>query len=243
MNKKKPAADGSKAWFKTFDYRLNPRRFVAGKSRFNHFFGGAIGDIAPKLASTPLHVLYSLDLRDPLLDFLSVESKRLSLVFPLTVDGGQVSYLCTPDGGINLIGKVPGPRAKGWPRPEYPDALPKIPLQVHELTYEEYRAALFAYKIGPAEWLRKDDQAILKRIGREFTQLGGVQELAFGEPFDMNCPNPKCTSYEQLSMSVFTSIWNEPLPGVVLWYDGADVQISYTMCRNCKAISACTMVD
>lgn len=240
--KKKPES-GTRAWFKTFDYRLNPRRFVVGKSRFDHFFGGPIGDLAPHLARTPLHVLYSLDLRDPLLNFLGVEGERLSLIFPLTVDGGSVSYLCTPDGGIKLLGKAPGPRAKDWPRPDYPDALPKIPLQVRELTYEEYRAAVFAYQIGPADWLRKDDQAILKRMGRHFTQLGGVQELAFGEPFDMNCPNPKCHSYKIGGMRVIAGVWNEPLPGVMLWDEGADVQIAYTMCRNCKAISACTMVD
>jgi hypothetical protein len=243
MSKKEPPIPGSMEWFKSFDHRLNPRRFVPGKSKFDHFFGGHIKDIAPDLARLPLHVLYSLDLRDPLLDFLKLKGPRLSLIFPLTVDGGDVSYLCTPQGGIKLLGKKPGPRAADWPRPNYPDALPKIALQVRELEYEEYRAAVFAYQIGPAEWLREDDQAILNRIGRHFTQLGGVLELAFGEPFDMTCPNPKCTRHKDGGMQMLTAVWNQPLPGITLWEEGDDVQIAYTMCRECSAISACTMVD
>lgn len=232
----------TKARFKKFDYRLNPRRLVAGKSRsrFKHFFGGTIGAIAPKLARAPIHVLYSLDLRDPLLSFLGVEGKSLPLLFPMTVDGGSISYLATPEGGIKLLGKMPGPRAADWPRPDYPDAFPEMPVQVRELSYEQYRAALFRYQLGPADWLRKDDRALLKALGNSFTQLGGVQERPFGTPFDNDCPNPKCRSP---GMNVFASVWNEPVPGVVLWDDGADVLIEFSMCRGCKAISAITMVD
>lgn len=217
----------------------NPRRLVAGKSRYKHSFGGPIGDLAPKLASAPIHVLYTLDLSDPLLHFLGIESPILPLIYPFTVDGGDISYMCTPDGGVKLLGKVPGPRAKNWPCAGYPTSFPRMPIQVRALSYDEYRAVVFRYRMGYSRWLRKDDQVLLEALGDPVTQLGGIQEMPMGDPFSRKCPNPKCGGG---SLWELASIQDEPVPGVSLW-DGADFLLVYFICTDCRAIHAYPMVD
>ncbi len=232
------------ARFKAYDSRLNACVLAAGESRFKHSFGGPIGAIEAKLARAPLHVLYNLDLRDPLLGWLGLTARMLPLVFPMTVDGGEVSYAVAPAGGIKLFGKVPGPRSADWPGEDYPEFFEQRPVQLRALSYVEYRAATFKYQLGPTEWLRKDDRELIEKLGDPFTQIGGVQELPFGEPFDRSCPNPECAQHEHPSaMSVFVSIWNEPLPGITLWYDGADILLVFSICETCKAISATNMCD
>ena len=216
----------------------NPRRLVPGQSRYQHTFGGPIGDIAPKLANEPIHVLYTLDLQDPLLHFLGIDSPVLPLIFPLTVDGAEISYLCTPDGGVKLLGKKLGPRAKDWPAPNYPAAFPKTPVLVRALGYEEYRTAVFRYQMRYIGWLREDDQKLLKALGDPFTQLGGIQEMPMGEPFSRECPNPGCGG----RLWDLASIQGEPVPGVSLW-DGYDCLLVYFICTDCRAIHAYPMID
>jgi hypothetical protein len=231
-------------FFQKQDFRVNPRRLVPGKSEYDHWFGGPIGDVAFDLAHAPLHVLFNLDLSDPLLSFLQIEAKRLPLIFPITVDGGDISYAVRPDGGIKLFGKTPGPRAKASPYADYPAAFEKIPVRVLELGYEEYRAALLRYQIGPARWLREDDRKILEDLGSSFTQLGGVQEKPFGDPYDRSCPDPKCQLHGAATATdIFIGIRDEPIPGLSLWNAGGEGYIAFSVCRECKAISAQTMID
>lgn len=231
-------------FFRKKDFRVNPRRLVPGKSAFKHFFGGPIGEVEPKLARAPLHVLFNFDLRDPLLKFLQIDAKRLPLVFPINVDGGNIAYEIKPDGGIKLFGKAPGPRAKDWPYADYPAAFEKTPVKVLELTYDEYRATQFRDQIGPETWLRQDDRDTLQRLGSSFTQLGGVQEKPFGDPSARNCPNPKCRLHEHpAATEIFIGIHDEPIPGLSLWNQNGEGFIAFSICSECKAIAAQTMVD
>ena len=115
---------------------------------------------------------------------------------------------------------------------------------MRELTYAEHRAAIMQYQIGPTDWLGEDDQALLAGLGSGFTQLGGVQEQPFGEPYPAHgCPNPRCPRTQRIGMDVFVSVWNHPVPGVTLWEEGEDVVIEFSICETCKAIIAHTMVD
>jgi hypothetical protein len=235
---------GVDEFFRKQDFRVNPRRVVPGKSEYDHWFGGPIGDVAFDLARAPLHVLFNFDLSDPLLSFLQIDAKRLPLVFPITVDGGEIAYAVRPDGGIKLFGKPPGRRAKDWPYAGYPAAFEKVPVRVLELTYEEYRAALFSYQIGPAHWLRQDDRKILEDLGSSFTQLGGVQKKPFGDPFDRSCPDPKCKLHDSsLATDIFMGIHDEPIPGMSVWDANGEGFIAFSLCRECKAIRAQTMID
>jgi hypothetical protein len=184
-------------------------------------------------------VLYTLDLSDPLLHFLGIHSPVLPLIFPFTVDGASISYLCTSVGGIQLLGPVPGPRARNWPCAGYPAFFPKVPVQVLELSYEEYRTAVFRYRMGYEGWLREDDQKLLESLGDPFTQLGGIQEMPMGEPFSTECPTPKCSGGRLWELA---SIQDEPVPGVSIW-DGADCLLVYFICTGCRAIHAYPMVD
>ena len=221
----------------------NPRLLAAGESPFSHRFGGPIGELAPDLARAPIHVLYSLDLRDPLLGFLGMEGTSLPLIFPMSVDGGTISYLCAKDGGVKLLCRTPGPREPDWPYPNYPIVFAKTPIRVRAFSYEEYRAAVFRYAMGPADWLREDDQQVLKTLGDSYTQLGGIQELPMGPPPIDYCPNPKCHWHRNCcGMWALATISNTPVPGVSLWED-ADVLLVYSICSDCRAISACPMVD
>ena len=230
-------------FFQEKDHRVNPRRLVPGKSKYDHWFGGPIGEVSFDLARAPLHVLFDLDLGDPLLSFLQIDAKRLPLVFPITVDGGYIDYAVRPDGGIKLFNKLGRP-AKDWPYANYPAAFERVPVQVLELTYEEYRATQLRYQIGPEKWLRDDDREIIERLGPNFVQLGGVQEKPFGDPFDRTCPDPKCRGHDHpIATSLFIGIHDEPMPGLSLWDAGREGFIAFSMCGECKAIRAHTMID
>ena len=114
-----------------------------------------------------------------------------------------------------------------------------MPVLVRELAYEEYRAAVFRYRMGYVGWLRNDDQKLLKALGDPFTQLGGIQEMPMGEPFSRECPDPDCSHGFLWELA---SIQGEPVPGVSLW-DGADCLLVYFICTECRAIHAYPMVD
>jgi hypothetical protein len=149
------------------------------------------------------------------------------------------SFGDTPVGGVKLLGKVPGPRAKNWPCAGYPASFPRMPVQVRALSYEQYRTVVFRYRMGYQGWLREDDQRVLEELGDPITQLGGIQEMPMGEPFSRKCPNPKCVGGWLWELA---SIQGEPVPGVSLW-DGADCLLVYFICTECRAIHAHPMVD
>jgi len=209
----------------TSDIYKNPRRLVAGDSSFDHAFGGPFSVLDKKYGNLPFHLLFDLDLRDPLLSFLSLnkDAERLPFIFPLCSDGADIAYEVLPNGAVKLLGKRTYRPTKKWPYQNYPTYFKRVPVNVVPYSYEEYRAAIFSYAVGPHN-LRKDDQNLLRAIGRGVTQLGGVQELPFGEPQRLYCPNPGCYWHENCcSMRPLASMWNSPMPGVNLWGDDVDV--------------------
>ncbi len=229
----------------TADIYNNPRRLIAGASEYDHAFGGVLNVRDQKAGSVPFHLLFDLDLRDPLLSFLKLDgAQRLPFIFPLCYDGADIAYRVKPDGAVELLKGKKLVYAKDWPYPNYPKYFERVPVSIVPLSYEEYRAAVFRYAIGSEELLRQDDQDLLRSIGNRFTQLGGVQELPFGEPQPLYCPNPACYWHQNCcSMTPIASLWNSPIPGVNLWGNDADVLILYYMCSDCKAIYACNMCD
>lgn len=228
----------------TADLYNNPRRLIVGDSEYNHAFGGPFNALGREVGPVPFHLLFDLDLRDPLLMFLKLNGDRLPFIFPLCYDGADIAYKVTPNGAIEFLGKKKLVYAKDWPYPNYPKYFERVPVSIVPLSYEEHRAAVFRYAIGSEKWLREDDQDLIRSIGSKFTQLGGVQELPFGEPQPLYCPDPACYWHQNCcSMTPLASIWNSPIPGVNLWGDDADVLIVYFMCNDCGAIYACSMCD
>jgi hypothetical protein len=227
----------------TLDINLNPRRLVVGRSKFDHAFGGMFGVLDPKVGNAPLHLLFDLDLRDPSLAFLGLEASRLPLLFPLTADCGDIAYRVKRNGAVELFGTKKLKRAKDWPYQNYPESFERVPVSVVPLSYEEHRAAVFQHSLGPPDLLDKRDQELLSALGGSFTQLGGIQELPFGDP-TLHCPNPDCYWHKNLcSMRAFVSIWNSPVPGLLLWGEDADVVIVYFLCTDCRSLYATAMCD
>jgi hypothetical protein len=226
-----------------FDIRRNPNRVVGGRSGFDHAFGGHFASLVPGLGSVPLHLLFDLDLRDPCLAFLGLEGSRLPLVFPLTVAGADIAYRVKPNGAVEILGARKLKPEDDWPYPNYPEYFERVPASVIPLSYEEHRAVVFQHALGPRDSLREDDQRTLAEFSNPFTQLGGVQELPFGDPA-LYCPNPRCFWHKNLcGMAAVISIWNSPIPGISLWGDDADVVIVYSICTDCRAIYATSMCD
>ncbi len=222
----------------------SPRRLVPGESAFNHAFGGPFGVFGKNAGQVSFHLLFDLDLRDPLLSFLELPNfERLPLIFPLCYDGADVSYKIKPNGAVELLGKGEYSYTRDWPYADYPSHFPRVPVTVVPYSYEEYRAAVFSYAVGP-HLLRDDDKDLIDAIGAGVTQLGGIQELPFGDPASLLCPNPACYWHTNCcSMFPLATIWNSPIPGIEIWGDGADVMIGYFMCNDCRSVYATTMCD
>lgn len=222
----------------------HPCRVSAGKSKFQHRFGGPPihrydEEKYPELL---LHCMYLLDTSDPNLPEIVPGVSTLPLYYGMLNSGLEMAYQIVGenellfhdiDGALNLEYW----NDLGWNAPH--ETIPEEPVDIIPLTYEEHKTILYAHVLRknygmPA--ISPVDQSVLDELAYPFTQIGGLQPLIQGQPNGM-CANPKCQSW---SVQIFAIVWNHPTPNFCVWGEyGSDTQIIYEVCLNCRTIHVC----
>jgi len=229
-------------------------RLVAGKrSKFDHRFGGQSrhSGLRFRKSKVHLHLLYDLDLNDPLIPIKLPNATRLPLYCPFVHDGAEMDYQIISDERIRILRLSNTKVVADHPYENYPESFPSMPVSIEPISYDLHKTLAFAAKAeedGISLWdLSDKDQALLKRLDWPFSfaQLGGLHWMIQGYPSSL-CPDPRCRLHKQGegTMIVFAVIWNTPAPGISLWGEyGNYVQIIYEVCPECMSIKACNQCD
>lgn len=225
-------------------------RIVPGADRhFDHWFGGPPVHTGVRFrnSATPLHLVYSLDLRDPAVGVTWPLAPRLPLYYGFRFDGAQCGYRVVNEHRITLLTE-PGRLCDDFPYANYPREFPRIRVRTSPLQYEDAKLMLFCdafsrYSLGTPECaLSARDNARLQRLGHPFSQVGEPMWLMQGRPHSA-CPDPKCRSrYPSWKMETIAVVCDTPAPGVSLW-GGNCVQVVFELCTRCGAILASNQCD
>ncbi len=134
------------------------RRFEAllgTRGPYAHAFGGPMRlRCVHKLRQTPiLHMVLTLDLRDPRLGLSECALSTLPLVFPFRYDNGAITYSVGKAGEIRIVA-LEGSYADDWPYPNYP---PRFPRLRFDLT-EPIAATREDFEQDMVQGLRKDQR-------------------------------------------------------------------------------------
>ena len=220
-------------------------------STFGHTFGGDIqyGGNVPRGCSVPVHLLFRLDLFDPVLPFKIVSGFRfLPFFYAFNYDASPMSYRVRSDNEIEILGidtDIPNP---GFPYPRFPKYFDLLPISVEPITYEEQRDITMSwfvhlhpeiYKAFPTEEIKR-----FKTLGYPPARIGRVHDLLQvprGEP----CLNPACQNHGQTDcLETLATIPEKPFKELDLWQaDGPTIQIVYEICKLCDSIRTYTTCD
>ena len=199
-----------------------------------HYFGGSAKGLGLEGTGRFARVL-TLDLRDPTLAFLRFPAQ---IELPLVMDfvGGSIDYSVRDDGSL-LLHSQSASEGDSLLKSEFPSHGARL----DPMTYEQYRAAIFASS-GPDEsFLSADDAAALRSLGESYTQVGGSH--ARSTAYRPYCANPQCTGHGTQVTQVLATIGQTPAPGVSLEFLPYDPAIEYTFCTNCHSISGAIVPD
>jgi hypothetical protein len=219
----------------TFAIRNSPHLVVPDAApAYRHFFGGSAQGLGIDGGSRFARVL-TLDLGDPKLSFLRFPG---GAELPLVMDfaEGAIDYSVRDDGSITLHSNVAN-ETKSLLESE----LPTYGARLESISYEQYRASIFASS-GPGEsFLSADDAAALKSLGESYTQVGGSHAHAMAyRPY---CSNRECTGHRTQVTQVLATIAQTPAPGVSLAFLPYDPAIEYSFCTSCHSISGVIVTD
>jgi hypothetical protein len=201
---------------------------------YQHYFGGDAQGLGGDSTRQIARVL-TLDLRDPKLSFLRFQR---TTELPLVMDfaRGAVDYSVADDGSLILHSEVTD-EAKSL----LESTLPRHGARLEPMSYEQYRAAIFASS-GPDEsFLSEDDAAALKSLGESYTQVGGSHARATA--YRQYCANPTCAGYRSQVTQVLATIGQTPAPGVSFEFLPYDPSIEFAFCTNCHSISGAVVPD
>jgi hypothetical protein len=228
----------------------HPLRVIAdGKGPYKHTFGGdrVVRGLPSKDGKPLVHLLYDLDLSDPVLGFLEMDCVRLPLLYPFSYDGADLAYRVKSEGEVELLAPLKGKPSPGWPYPNYPRVFKPVPVSLDPIPYEVHKTLAFAYEVTSdmeyAERLSPEDRKLLDKLGHPFTQIGGILNLPWGAP-DVQCPNAACRYHTMGAMDYLATVREAPIPGVSLWGEwGISVIIVYQICSECRSIYVSNTCD
>ena len=223
---------------------------IGTTSEHLHTFGGHFHDfeISSKNAPMPLHLIYRLDLRDPLVPVSIPKTDFLPLLQCFRY-GTECSYLVHSDTEIELIS--PGEQEYYFPPWEAPESFPRQttsftpkpfdPLNANdvmdwkgvfgwdELTGEERKRALIMAR--ERSWLTEEDC-----VDEDWTyedKIGCMYHPPFAQASPNNsCSNPDCSN-DRLQV---IALQDEAVSAELIWPDEY-VQTIWELCRSCHSIT------
>ena len=219
----------------SFAILRSPLTVVPDKApTYRHYFGGPSEGLGVSAGLRFARVL-TLDLLDPQLSFLRFDGpKELPLVMDFAE--GAIDYSVRHDASLIL-------HSKGETEVEslLESELPRHGARLEPISYEQYRAAIFA-SAGPDEsFLSAEDLAALQSLGESYTQVGGSHARA--SAYRPYCANPACEGHGTQVTQVLATISQVPAPGVSLDFLPYDPAVEYTFCMNCHSISGVIVPD
>jgi len=234
-----------------------PVRLLAGKrSKYRHTFGGPPRHKGLRFRGREarVHLLYDLDLDDPLVPIKLPRAGRLPLYYPFAGDVFNIGYQVLADDEVRVLSLDESYGDSeldlSLPHDEFPDkAFPEMPVKLEPIEYQAYRAMVLAGKQNEfgmlSENMSEADEAQLRQLDwpASFAQLGGLHWLIQGPPESV-CPNPECKCHEQEwpRMVVFAVIWDRAIPGFSFWYNDY-VQMIFEICTECLSIQTTNACD
>lgn len=219
---------------------------------YEHTFGGDFGYVGriPEGCSGPVHLLYRLDLSDPVLPLNVVESefRFLPLLFAFGYDASPMLYRARSDTEVEIYSVESSEFSRDCPYQGFPQHFDAASVNAQPITYEDQRDLLMVWFVHMHpevyEAIPQAEIARLKRLGYPTPRVGQVHDLLQlprGEP----CPNPACENYgERYSLRPLVTIPRSPRPGLDLWPDdGPTVQIVYEICTRCGSVHTYATYD
>jgi hypothetical protein len=104
---------------------------------YRHFFSGLpkMAEPDPFSVKAPAHLLYDIDLADPLIPSLPLRGvQRLLLVYPFRYEGAALNYQITPNGSIaGILRSKNDEPTKSWPYHGYPVSFPRISVSMQKI--------------------------------------------------------------------------------------------------------------
>lgn len=241
---------------------------AAPKSPARHKFGGTLTfEETREDCGFPIHLLYDLDLSDPLIDIKIPNVKRLPLIYCFSyenqrmevgyqiVSETQLTFYFNPDERIELSSD------ERFPMKDFPTSFPTIPVELKSTQFNPSNpedAGKYFNVFGISKLSPNDQQAFLDGFLAWWNQFapepwtGTMEELLeyhSGPTVQQHpasrCPNPKCRNHNQRrKMNIFALIPSDPHPGISLWGKGGrGTQIVFEICPECSSIVASNQCD
>lgn len=219
--------------------------------KYGHSFGGDFryAGTIPESCAMPVHLLFRLDLSDPVVPFrLDTEFRYLPFFFPFSYDASPMSYRVLSDNAIEILSLENSEYIVDCPYPGFPQFFDLVPVRVEPVAYEEQRdlvMAGFLYQHSSIRSAIPSDE--LQRLGRfhhPYARIGHVHDrlqLPRGEP----CPNLACENHTvRFCLDTIATIPEKPFRDLDLWQaDGPTVQIVYEICSLCGSIRTYSTYD
>lgn len=227
---------------------------VAGKSAYDHHFGGPPMDRAMQRQTNVLlfHLLFKLDTHDPAMAIRVPGIRYLPLYYCFDYQLNAVGYQLKQDGELRLFLNADDPNVTGietFPFEDFPESFPPIAVSLKDLCVDRMDiddAYNFAEVFGIAGLSPEMQSAVRERAQEDYEVFYGYRFeddeewqpcgcfFSQGRP-DSACPNPDC---RQSPMKVIAAVPNNCLPGIALWGEFATTSIYFEMCDACHSILA-----
>ena len=222
-----------------------PYRLVPAK-RGRHLFGGEcrFAGTTPAGSDVPVQQLLLLDLRDPEIPFSAEPTiSTLPLLYPFKYGSGgpEIQYAIRSPDEIEIIHlSDPNPDDAEWQYLQV-DNLPKQPLDLVPLTYEEARCLAFIREDGFFQPNRRDLKLLNKLDLNNLIKLGGRRNHISNAP-DIICRNSKCDRNGKRTVFQFLAMV-PPIPvngNDEFWYEfqGGHVDFCFGICYYCGTVIA-----
>jgi hypothetical protein len=211
---------------------------------YRHFFGGPpkMAEPDPFSVEGPAHLLYDIDLADPLIPSLPLKGiERLLLVYPFRYEGAALNYQITPNGSIaGILRSKNHEPTIGWPYHGYPVSFPRIPVSMQTI------ADGTTIKAEPTmpPLIFGDFLARPNGSGRGVT-IDTIPNLSAVVEAEGTCQSAACIERQSGAQTrLIAAIPNNPVPGLSLWGElEAYVWVIYEVCPDCGTITTYNICD
>ncbi len=218
-----------------------PSTFLVSKNGRHQFGGKATHKGAiPRGCKVPMHLILSLNTKDPLCPVDEIEAKELPLYYPLRygMGGGEVQYQVCKDSSIRITyidAQEPDDPAD-HPYPNQ-DCLPEMRGVLRAMSYEEIRAAAYADLYSDRKCSPRDKKLLAHAGWTDGIRVGGELLTCRGE-VGWECKNSKCKIFERPSvLKALAVVADSPIKGIEI-FGCSDVVIFFGLCRACGQVVA-----
>ena len=235
-------------------FGYNPKSRVEGsigtESKSTHTFGGQTSDFDIVLADAPLplHLIYRIDVRDPLVPFWLPGVRYLPLLYCFNY-GTECCYQVLSDTNIKLL--HPCKKAKYFPPWEAPNSFPRLALSFSQQPYDPTNADDVLNWKGIFGWdeLTENERERALDLVRERTSLtaddGPEADWTYADairsmyhpPFAQSkpynsCGHPDCEDSQLRVIALQDNVEESEM----IWPDPG-VQTIWEMCSSCRCIT------